>query len=153
MGLCASMNWCFNQFPDEAWYGLILDDEFVYTPGWDKKLVMAAGKNRIAHGNDHEHSLDSLSTYIVFGGELLRSIGWWSPPGIWHWYLDQVWKNLVIDLSLRRFVPEVRTERKPKPEIHNPNAWRQEYDHQEYLQWFHYKYPELLKRVEKEIRT
>src|SRR5581483_5258481 len=43
LGLCGAMRWFFEQYPDEPWYGIMTDDEFVQSPGFDAKLVEAAG--------------------------------------------------------------------------------------------------------------
>src|ERR1700722_9839498 len=36
------------QYPDEKWYGLLCDDHWPVTPGWDKALVGAAGTKFIS---------------------------------------------------------------------------------------------------------
>jgi hypothetical protein len=43
IGCDAAMNWCFKHYPDEPFYGLICDDEYVYTPGWDRRLIAEGG--------------------------------------------------------------------------------------------------------------
>lgn len=112
VGLCRSMNYVFEQFPKEPFYGLICDDEYVFTPGWDKRLLEASGSWNIAHGNDGWQSSRRIHTYATWGGDLIRTVGWWALPGLWHWYFDDVWEKIADECGLRRFCYDVKTEHK-----------------------------------------
>lgn len=112
IGVCNAMNWAFNRYPNEPFYGLICDDEFVYTTGWDKKLIAAAGSRGIAHGNDKWQAPRRMHMYVTWGGDLLREIGWWALPGLWHWYHDNVWEQLMAGNSAVKFCEEVYCEHK-----------------------------------------
>jgi glycosyltransferase involved in cell wall biosynthesis len=110
IGICGAMNICFKMYPDEPWYGLITDDEMVYTPGWDTELVAAAGKWKIAHANDHWQSSGRIHSYVVCGGDLVRECGWWALPGLWHWFVDNVWETLARYCDLRIFCENINAD-------------------------------------------
>jgi hypothetical protein len=110
LGLCGSLNLFYRTFPDCDWYGIVCDDEFVFTDGFDKILPEAAGRWKISHGNDGWKSQDRIHTYSVTGGSLIRAIGWWALPGLWHWYFDDVWEMLAADLNIRVWCQDVKTE-------------------------------------------
>jgi hypothetical protein len=46
----------------------------------------------------------------VFGGELLRALGWWAPPGLRHAYIDDAWETIARALDNWRHVPQVLVE-------------------------------------------
>ena len=109
-GVCGAMNWAFEQFPRADFYALVCDDEFVFTEQFDLKLIEAAGRWNIAHGNDGWQSETRIHTYATWGGELIRAVGWWSLPGLWHWYFDDCWELIASEFGLRRFCRDVLTE-------------------------------------------
>lgn len=112
IGVCGAMNAAFGMYPEQPYYGLICDDEYVYTPAWDKTLSQAAGNWHIAHGNEGWQSSRRIHSYVTVGGELVRECGWWSLPGLWHWYHDNVQEVLAAHAELRIFCQDVRTEHK-----------------------------------------
>lgn len=105
--------WCgeaiqefFTLYPGADSYGFIGDDVVPCTDGWVKELESAAGAWFVAYPNDtiQRHG---LCTHAVIGGELLRTLGWWVPPGFKHHYLDQVWMNVGGNCGLLRYCPQV----------------------------------------------
>lgn len=112
LGYCGAMNWCFQEFPNEKFYGMIGDDEIVKSDGWDEKLIAAGGDWYIAHSNDEWQSHRRIHGYAAFGGELIRSIGYIAPQGMWHWYIDNVWEDLSGALGLKKMCEDVITEHK-----------------------------------------
>jgi len=112
LGVCGAMNKMLREHPDEPWYGLICDDEFVLTEGWDKALIEAADDWNIAHGNDGWQSERRIHGIVALGGDLVRTLGWMALPGLWHWFVDDTWELLARECGLRRFLPEVRMEHK-----------------------------------------
>lgn len=98
-GFLACLNRAFAEHPGEPWYGLLNDDFIVRTGGWDHKLVAAAGNFGFANSNDGwqadgAHSKKRMCGAIVFGGDMLRALGWWSPPGMAHCYADDAWEAI-----------------------------------------------------------
>lgn len=112
IGVCAAMNKVYREYPDEDFYGLICDDEYVYTRGWDERLSEAAGAWNISHGNDRWQSNGRIHGYVTVGGNLVRECGWWALPGLWHWFHDDVQELLAQTCELRRFCEDVVVEHK-----------------------------------------
>lgn len=112
IGCCGVMNWAFNKYPNEPFYGLLCDDEYIYSTGWDKTLIEAAGTKYVAHANDGWQSGRRQHLFVTFGGDYLRQLGWWALPGLWHWYHDNIHENLAIGLPVDRFCQNVIGEHK-----------------------------------------
>lgn len=112
IGVCGAMNWAFYAYPNDAFYGLICDDEYVYSSDWDKKLIQAAGSNGVAHGNDKWQSGKRMHAYVTWGGDLVREVGFWALPGLWHWYHDNVWEQLMSGRTVTTFCQDVLCEHK-----------------------------------------
>src|SRR3972149_11989344 len=98
---CGVLRWIFRNYPYESFYGFICDDGIPRTPGWDKELEKTAGSWHLACSNDLLHECGRL-TYGVFGGELVRAVGFLSPPGFIHLYIDNVWEYLDRALGIMR---------------------------------------------------
>ena len=79
-GLCSVLNAMLRAWPDDPWYGFISDDSIVKTFGWSRALVEAAGKGGFANSGDGWQAQRRMHGAIVFGGDLLRALGWWAPP-------------------------------------------------------------------------
>lgn len=110
LGICGALNWAFRRWHSEPWYGMPCDDELVFTPGFDRTLISEAGGWNIAHGNDGWRSEYRLWTYATYGGDLLRTVGYWAPAGLWHWYFDDHWETIAAEFGLKRHCVDVRTE-------------------------------------------
>jgi hypothetical protein len=110
IGLCHALSEAFERFPDLEWYGYFADENIVRTPGWDAKLVEAAGSNRIANPDYGWQASERLHGAVVFGGDLLRAWGWWVPPGLIHSFLDDAWEHIATKLGIWHHVPEVMVE-------------------------------------------
>src|SRR5579871_5454855 len=76
-GVCAALNWAFEAFPAEPWYGFISDDSIVVTPDWSAPLVEAAGAHCFANSADGFRGDIRMHGAVAFGGDLLRAFGWW----------------------------------------------------------------------------
>lgn len=113
IGFLGALNWAFKTFIQEPWYGLLNDDCIVRTFEWDAKLVEAAGNHNFANSNDGwQTESGRMHGAIVFGGDLLRAMGWWCPPGLWHCFADDCWEKLGTIFKNRRYLPEVLVEHK-----------------------------------------
>lgn len=150
LGLCGAMNWAFDNYPREPWYGLITDDELVHTPEWDETLVKAAGNWNISHGNEGWQSENRMHSSNVFGGDLIRTVGYWAPAGLWHWFIDNVWENIATDCDLRRYCREVRTEHKHylagkslKDETYRLGESRSLQDEKVFRKWMENEFPHI----------
>ncbi len=152
IGCCGAMNWAFHNYPNEPFYGLLCDDEYIYSSGWDTALVAAAGKNRIAHANDRWQSGKRQHLFVTFGGDLLRELGWWALPGLWHWYHDNVFESLSDGLDISRFCSDIIGEHKhylagkaEKDYTYQSGESRNGLDQLVFQHWMINEYP-LLKR-------
>jgi len=94
MTMGEAVRWCYNEFPGLPWYGQICDDNIPVTPRWDEALVQAAGADGIASCNDGWQAPNRMHSATVWGGDLLRKIGYWFPEGFKHMYIDDVWETL-----------------------------------------------------------
>lgn len=126
LGEC--LNRAFNHRPIDPWYGFLTDGCVAVTPGWEAALIEAAGSWGIAYLNDqwkagpieegHLAPVGRMAGPLVFGGELLRALGWWAPPGFVHLYIDDVWEMLARGLGNWRYLSDFHF-RHPAPG--NPN--------------------------------
>lgn len=94
MTMGEAVRWCYEEFPGLPWYGQLCDDNVPVTPGWDTALVEAAGTDSIASCNDGWQAPNRMHSATVWGGDLLRQIGYWFPKGFNHMYIDDVWETL-----------------------------------------------------------
>ena len=104
--LAGSKNYIFENYPDERVYGWIADDNIPITPGWCEMVEDAACPWNLVHCKDEFISLSSsgrdalketrnLGGGICWGGELIRCVGWWAPPGIIQASIDWAWTSLL----------------------------------------------------------
>ena len=88
--------------------GMFGDDVLPITPGWDIRLVEALGDDLgVAYGDDGlrgRHSPD-LPTHYVTQTEVYRRLGYLSPPGIRHLFLDNVARDVGRHLRNFQYVP------------------------------------------------
>jgi len=93
LGLCGALNWAFRENPGLDWYGCLVDDLKPETKEWDRILSEAVTPFGIISAQDGYRTPERMGT-PVFGGNLLRAWGFWSPPGLWHCYLDDFWETV-----------------------------------------------------------
>lgn len=109
-GVCAVLNHFFSLYPRLGWYGFISDDSIVRTPQWEEKLLEHATDSHIVHSADGWRTESRIHGAVVFGGELLRALGWWALPGLVHCFCDDVWETIAEKKNLRKYIPEVMVE-------------------------------------------
>jgi hypothetical protein len=66
---------------DEPWYGFISDDSIVRTRAFDVPLIAAAGCAGFANSADGWQAHQRMHGDVVFGGDLLRALGWVGSSG------------------------------------------------------------------------
>jgi len=101
-------NAAYERNPDEPWHGFIADDVVPITHGWDTRLIEVAGSDGMAVPAGGETT--GGCPHFVIGGDLVRSMGWLSLPGLDRIYIDTVWRDVATDLGVLRRVPEVVLE-------------------------------------------
>lgn len=109
-GVCEALQVAFARHPDEPWYGFITDDSIVRTEHFDVPLIAAAGRGGIANSSDGWQADRRLHGAVVFGGDLLRALGWWAPPGLIHCFVDDAWERIARALGNARHVAGVMVE-------------------------------------------
>jgi hypothetical protein len=119
--LQASMQWCYETFPDASHYGWLADDTRPRTQGWDRQLEHAAGDWGLSYARDLWYSetpleLDGLqkgrnmSSGLCWAGSLVREVGWWALPGVRQAGIDTAWMDIVRPLGLHRYTHDVVVE-------------------------------------------
>lgn len=102
-------NIVYNASPSEDYYGIIADDVVPKTFRWDILLKEACMPNKIAWGFDGGHD-ETLVRHPFIGGDIVRKLGWLSAPGIKHWFVDNVWSEIVRTVECGQYLPEIKME-------------------------------------------
>ena len=93
---------------NRTWYGFIADDVVPITNGWDVKLIEAAGSDGMAVPAGGETT--GGCPHFVLGGDLVRSVGWLSLPGLDRIYIDTVWGDIAKSRGVYREINDVMLE-------------------------------------------
>jgi hypothetical protein len=110
-GLCGVLNSAFADHYGEPWFGFISDDSVLRAgPGWDQHLIDAAGLSGFANSGDGWQAVQRMHGAVVFGGDLVRALGWIAPPGLVHSFCDDAWERLGRALGNWTHVPSVLVE-------------------------------------------
>jgi hypothetical protein len=117
LGVCGVFNHVLQTWKGERWYGFISDDSIVRTRAFDKPLVTAAGGAGFANSADGWQAHQRMHGAVVFGGDLLRALGWWAPPGLIHCFVDDAWEHIGRALGNWVHLPQVMVEH-----LHAANA-------------------------------
>nr|WP_294549958.1 hypothetical protein [uncultured Rhodopila sp.] len=104
------LNRSFALVPDRDWYGLIADDNWPVTPGWDVKLIEAATRTGIASCDDGWQAPRRMHSAVVWRGDILRAAGFWVPPCMRHNYIDDFWETIGRRFGFWTCLPDVRVE-------------------------------------------
>lgn len=117
--LAGSKQYIFKHYPNERCYGWVADDNYPETPYWSYMVEELAHPWRLVHCRDSFISdLDyanvsllmrtrNLGGGICWGGDLIRAVGWWAPPGIIQGSIDWAWTSLVGDTPLGLYVQNI----------------------------------------------
>jgi len=97
----------FKKYPDESYYGMVADDVFPETKGWDVTMSTLCQPDKIVWGWDGIQN-ERLPVHPFIGGNLVRKLGWWAAPGLKHWFVDNVWKNIADSLGCGVYLPDVK---------------------------------------------
>lgn len=104
------MNRFFREVPDLAWYGLLQDDVIVKTAGWDTELIRTAGPCGMASCDDGFVAPQRIAGAMLFGGDFLRAMGFWSLPGAAHCFQDDLWEEVGRQCDIWRVRMDIRAE-------------------------------------------
>ncbi len=76
------------------WVGLVCDDHLPQTYLWDRLMLeRMTGKNMVSC-DDGELAPYRAAGAILWGGELIRTVGYMIPDTFWHAFMDNVWEDL-----------------------------------------------------------
>lgn len=134
---------------DRDWIGLLCDDLEPQTMEWDTALIAKSKPwNIVASQNgSQEHRLHGA---LVYGGDLLRTVGWMYPPGIKHSFHDDAWE-LIGDRCLNIVkVPEVMVRHAHAGTVDETGRKRNAYwndDEKAWLRWRANDSNDTIKRV------
>jgi hypothetical protein len=115
IGLVGALNYAFNKYPQEKWYGGLCDDQVPQDNEWDKKLIEAVNDWNIVTSQDAYNKNESrMSGITLFGGELIRACQFMLPPCTWHLCGDDWWELVAktcnnwvkTDVKSSHFTPE-----------------------------------------------
>jgi len=76
------------------WCGLIVDDVIPHTYLWDRLMIEQVNGKNVVSCDDGKLAPARMAGCVIWGGELMRSVGYMFPPGFWHTYVDNVWEDL-----------------------------------------------------------
>jgi hypothetical protein len=93
----AKVNEAISAYPNQPFYGFVMDDTVPRTDRWDVLLEQKAGPWGISWSDDCLPGKRPSS--IMMGGELVRALGWFSCPTLKHFYTDNVWETMAKDLG------------------------------------------------------
>lgn len=87
------------------------DDNIVTTEGWDVAMSVTLAKQGygIAYGNDHFQE-DKLPTSIMITSNIVKALGFITPPVLKHLYADNFWQALGKGLGSLYYFPSVHWE-------------------------------------------
>ena len=116
-GIGPMMAQVYADYPDAAFYGWLADDTYPRTSGWDVELSEAAGPWKLSYADDGGYIARSdlvqgtnLSSGLCWGGDLVRTVGWWALPGLEAAWVDWIWVQLIAPLGLGAYTPTVTVE-------------------------------------------
>ena len=100
------VNEVFAMYPNEPFYGFIMDDTVPLTARWDVLLAEKAGPWGVAWSDDCLPG--KRPSAFAMGGELVRALGWIFCPETKHFYTDSVWEKIAEDLGCAGRCEEIK---------------------------------------------
>ena len=104
-----AMNEMFNKYPNEPWYGIMADDQVPKTERWDQRLIEAAIPDQISYADDVYEKRTRICHPCV-GGDLVRTVGFFSVPTVRHFGTDTFWEQLHHSCGKNGRLPDVVVE-------------------------------------------
>ena len=97
------------RYPHEKCYGFLADDAILDEQGMLRMLEVEAADWNLAYANDKHHGA-AIPTMPCLGGDLVRAVGYLSPPHIIHWGIDCCWYEIGKRLDALRYQPHLTYE-------------------------------------------
>jgi hypothetical protein len=112
MKLVPKLNLLANKYKDKYETITFLgDDHLLITDGWDQSLYIPI--KQTGYGFSFANDLlfkESLPTCVMASTNIIKSLGYMTPPILWHMYIDNFWKMLGSRLNAIFYFPEVYWE-------------------------------------------
>lgn len=91
--------------------GFLGDDHMPRTVGWDAAYLDALREmgTGVVYGNDLLQG-ERLPTQVAMTTNIVQSLGWMTPPGLAHLFLDNWWLDLGRAAGCIRYLPDVIVE-------------------------------------------
>jgi hypothetical protein len=83
------------------WIGLLNDDFEPISQDWDIRLIGKLNSYNLVSGNDRWKAPERITAAPVWSGDLLRAVGYLFPQNFSHFFFDDVWEMLSVE------VPEI----------------------------------------------
>lgn len=114
--------WACAAYPDAKAYGFMGDDHRPRTTSWDARyLETLVGTPGIVYGNDLIHGMN-LPTQFAVSAPVVKALGFLSPAGLRHMYIDNYWRDIGRLTNGITYVSDVVVEHM------HPVASKSEYD-------------------------
>lgn len=87
------------------------DDHRPRTVGWDQSLLDAMHElgTGFAYGDDGVHG-EHLPSACAMTSDIIATLGWMTPPGLAHMYVDDFWRDMGRALDRIAYLPDVSIE-------------------------------------------
>lgn len=113
MRLGGTLNyWAVEKSAAYSVVGFLGDDHVPRTHGFDTQIKYAMdsmGGTGVVYGNDLLQGAN-LPTAVAISSDIVRTLGYYVPPGMTHLYLDNYWKYLGERLGCLRYLSDVIIE-------------------------------------------
>lgn len=157
-GLVKALNYVSPLYWDE--YSAICfmgDDHRPRTTGWDSEYIRALDSigSGYVYGNDLLMG-ERIPTQVAISSDVIRSLGFFGPPGFTHLCVDVTWKDMGTALGRIVYLPEVIIEHMHPAAEKAKNDEGYNYvnskamvakDEKEYVRWKRDDFPSELARV------
>lgn len=142
--------------------GFMGDDHRPRTTGWDLRYLAALRELRsgYVYGNDLLMG-ERLPTQVAISSSIIKTLGFFGPPGFWHLYVDNTWRDMGTSLDRITYLDNVIIEHMHpaagKAEFdsgykHVNSRMMVKHDEQEYKRWKRVDFPKELELVKSSLR-
>ena len=113
VGMVAATNWILEHRPQEEWYAMVGDDMLPSTEGFDVKMLSLTSPWSITSCMDNSKDVGwRTAGCMMWGGELVRTVGFLLPPVTWHICGDDWWQLVGKAFSIWNVAADVRINTK-----------------------------------------
>lgn len=107
LGHAQSMNACAARHASRyRIIGQLGDDHRPRTPGWDARIAEVLATTGLAYGDDLYQG-EALPTAVWMTTDIIRALGQFCPPTLWHLYVDNYWLELGRRAGCLHYLPEL----------------------------------------------